>query len=86
MMKRGRPNVRETIQANLMTALSASQTPLTTSTLTRVISKEVNKQVSWNTVQKYLNELIQTEKIQAIELPHSKIEDRTGLTVYVLKK
>ena len=85
-MKRGRPNVRETIQANLMSALAVSQTPLTTSTLTRVISKEVNKQVSWNTVQKYLDELIQTEKIQAIELPHSKIEDRTGLTVYVLKK
>jgi len=86
MMKRGRPNVRETIQSNLMNALMGSQTPMTTSTLTRVISKEVNKQVSWNTVQKYLNELIQTEKIQAIELPHSKIEDRTGLTVYVLKK
>ncbi|MBI4894383.1 MAG: hypothetical protein HY833_01455 [Candidatus Aenigmarchaeota archaeon] len=86
MMKRGRPNVRETIQSNLMSVLTGSQTPMTTSTLTRVISKEVNKQVSWNTVQKYLNELIQTEKIQAIELPHSKIEDRTGLTVYVLKK
>ena len=86
MMKRGRPNVRETIQSNLMAALMGSQTPLTTSTLTRVISKEVNKQVSWNTVQKYLDELIQTEKVQAIELPHSKIEDRTGLTVYVLKK
>jgi hypothetical protein len=69
-----------------MTALLASQTPMTTSTLTRVISKEVNKQVSWNTVQKYLDELIQTEKIQAIDLPHSKIEDKTGLTVYVLKK
>jgi len=86
MMKRGRPNVRETIQLNLMNALMGSQTPMTTSTLTRVISKEVNKQVSWNTVQKYLDELIQTEKIQAIELPHSKIEDRMGLTVYVLKK
>lgn len=86
MMKRGRPNVRETIQSNLMSALVGSQTPMTTSTLTRVISKEVNKQVSWNTVQKYLDEMVQTEKVQAIELPHSKIEDRTGLTVYVLKK
>jgi hypothetical protein len=69
-----------------MSALVGSQTPMTTSTLTRVISKEVNKQVSWNTVQKYLDEMVQTEKVQAIELPHSKIEDRTGLTVYVLKK
>lgn len=86
MMKRGRPNVRETIQANLITLLNSSQTPLTTSSLTRFISKEVNKTVSWNTVQKYLDELIQTEKVQAIELPHSKIENRTGLTVYVLRK
>lgn len=85
-MKRGRPNVRQTIQNNLITVLSSSQTPLTVSSLTRFVSKEVNKSVSWNTVQKYLEELIQTEKVQAIELPHSKIENRNGLTVYVLKK
>ena len=85
-MKRGRPNVRHAIQSNLMTVLSSSQTPLTVSSLTRFVSKEVNKSVSWNTVQKYLEELIQTEKVQAIELPHSKIENRNGLTVYVLKK
>ena len=85
-MKRGRPNVRQTIQSNLLNVLSSSQTPLTISSLTRFISKEVNKSVSWNTVQKYLEELIQTEKVQAIELPHSKIENRNGLTVYVLKK
>jgi hypothetical protein len=86
MLKRGRPNIREMIQTNLINLLSNSQTPLTTSSLTRLISKEVNKTISWNTVQKYLNELIQTEKVQAIELPHSKIENRTGLTVYVLRK
>ena len=85
-MKRGRPNVRQTIQSNLLTVLSSSQTPLTVSSLTRFVSKEVNKSVSWNTVQKYLEELIQTERVQAIELPHSKIENRNGLTVYVLKK
>lgn len=85
-MKRGRPNVRQTIQSNLLNVLSSSQTPLTVSSLTRFVSKEVNKTVSWNTVQKYLEELIQTEKVQAIELPHSKIENRNGLTVYVLKK
>lgn len=85
-MKRGRPNVRQTIQDNLMTVLSSSQTPLTVSSLTRFVSKGVNKSVSWNTVQKYLDELIQTEKVQAITLPHSKIENRDGLTVYVLKK
>lgn len=85
-MKRGRPNVRETIQSNLMTVLSSSQTPLTVSSLTRFVSKEANKSISWNTVQKYLSELIEAEKVQAISLPHSKIENREGLTVYVLKK
>lgn len=85
-MKRGRPDVRQTIQSNLMTVLSSSQTPLTISSLTRFVAKEANRSVSWNTVQKYLDELIQTEKVQAITLPHSKIEDRDGLTVYVLKK
>jgi hypothetical protein len=85
-LKRGRPNIRDAIQSNLVTLLSNSQTPLTTSSLTRFVSKEVNKSVSWNTVQKYLDELIETQKVQAIELPHSKIENRAGLTVYVLKK
>lgn len=69
-----------------MSVLSSSQTPLTVSSLTRFVSKEVNKSVSWNTVQKYLEELIQTERVQAITLPHSKIENKDGLTVYVLKK
>lgn len=85
-MKRGRPSVRSVIQTNLLTILSSSQTPLTISSLTRFVSKEVNRNVSWNTIQKYLEELIQIEKVQAIELPHSKIENKNGLTVYVLKK
>lgn len=85
-MKRGRPNVRARVQSNLVTILSTSQTPLTVSTLTRFVSKDFNRTVSWNTVQKYLDELVQSEKVQAIQLPHSKIEDRTGLTVYVMKK
>lgn len=85
-MRRGRPNIRDVIQNNLITVLSSSQTPLTVSSLTRFVSKEVNKSVSWNTIQKYLDELIQNQRVQAIELPHSKIENRNGLTVYVLKK
>lgn len=86
IMKRGRPSIRDMVQANLLNVLSSSQTPLTVSSLTRFISKVVNRNVSWNTVQKYIDELIAVEKIQAINLPHSKIEDREGLTVYVLKR
>lgn len=85
-MKRGRPNVRNLVQNNLMLVLTSAQTPMTISSLTRFVSKQVNKQLSWNTVQKYLQELIQADKVQAISLPHSKLEDRDGLTVYTLRK
>lgn len=85
-MKRGRPNVRDMVQSNLLSVLGSSETPLTVSSLTRFVSKEVNKTISWNTVQKYLDELIDREQVRAINLPHSKLEDRSGLTVYVLKK
>ncbi len=85
-MKRGRPDVRDKVQSNLVSILSTSETPLTVSTLTRFVSKDFNRTVSWNTVQKYLDELVEGEKVQAIQLPHSKIEDRMGLTVYVMKK
>jgi hypothetical protein len=46
----------------------------------------LNKQVSWNTVQKYLHELIEANQVQAITLPHSKEDGKEGLTVYTLKK
>lgn len=85
-MKRGRPSIRGVVQTNLMDVLQASQTPLTVSAITRMVAKGVNRQVSWNTVQKYLSELIELEKVQAIILPHSKLEDKTGLTVYILKR
>ena len=86
MMKRGRPNIRKIIHSNLLEVLGNSQTPLTTSTLTKYVSKEVNRTISWNTVQKYVNELIEQEKIQSVTLPHSKIDDRNGLTMYSIKK
>ncbi len=85
-MKRGRPNVRHIIQSKLIDILTTSQTPMTTSALTRFVSNQANKQVSWNTVEKYLRELIEANRVQAIVLPHSKVDDKNGLTVYTLKK
>jgi hypothetical protein len=85
-MKRGRPSARNTVQANILDILSSSQIPLTVSSLAKMISPKVGRTVSWNTVQKYLDELVQIEKVQPIPLPHSKIEGKTGLTVYQLKK
>lgn len=85
-MKRGRPNTRELIQSNIIEVLSSSQTPLTISALTKKISLKIGRTVSWNTIQKYLNELVKMNKIQSISLPHSKKKEKIGLTVYILKK
>jgi len=85
-MKRGRPNERGLIQTSILEVLSSTQLPLTVSSLAKTISPKVGRTVSWNTVQKYLDELVQIGKVQPMPLPHSKIEGKTGLTVYQLKK
>jgi hypothetical protein len=85
-MKRGRPSARNIVQSNILEVLSLSQIPLTVSSLAKMISPKVGRTVSWNTVQKYLDELVQLNKIQPMPLPHSKIEGKTGLVVYQLKK
>ena len=84
-MKRGRPNIRNIIISELIEILKNSRTPLTTSNITTSISKKLNKKISWNTIQKYINELLNQEKINYIILPHSKNINRNGLTVYSLK-
>lgn len=85
-MKRGRPNIRDRVQTTIIQTLSTYQTPLTVSSITRIISKELNQMISWNTTQKYLLELLQLDKVQTINLPHSKIDNKKGLTLYTLKK
>jgi hypothetical protein len=85
-MKRGRPNVRNLIQSSILETLSSTQFPMTISALAKIISTKHNRSISWNTIEKYLNELTEMNKIQPMPLPHSKIEGKTGLTVYQLKK
>ena len=85
-MRRGRPNVRHEIQREITTLLSKFNTPLTTSIILREISKIINREISWNTVQKSVNELVESGKVQAVQLPHSKVENKLGLVVYTLKK
>ncbi|MCM8786110.1 MAG: hypothetical protein NC899_07765 [Candidatus Omnitrophica bacterium] len=85
-MKRGRPNKRNEIQFYILKILSSIKTPLTISTISKLISKELKSNVSWNTVQKYIQELVKLDKIQTITVPHSKIENKNGLTLYILKK
>ncbi len=85
-MRRGRPNIRQKIQPTIVGALSSNQTPLTISTISRMVSKELGRKISWNTVFKYVNELIETNKVKPLVLPHSKTANKEGLTVYILKQ
>lgn len=85
-MRRGRPNSRTTLKTMISEILSQSQVPLNTSAIKNTILKIHNKNYSWNTVHKYINELVQTDKVAAIQLPHSKQQNKTGVTVYTLKK
>lgn len=85
-MKRGRPNIRQRVQTATIKTLEAARTPLTVSNIKRLVSKEIQQQVSWNTIYKYLRELVEANKAQPVQLPHSKNENKRGLTVYILKK
>lgn len=85
-MKRGRPSRRADIKKAIISVLEKSNTPLTISALGRFIIHEFSTPVSWNTIQKYVRELVETNHIQPISLPHSKKTGETGLVVYALKK
>lgn len=85
-MKRGRPSVRGEVRSNLLKSLSSSEVPCTTSSLANQVSKCMGRKISWNTVQKYLQELVEANKVQPISFSHSKIKGKDGLTVYILKK
>lgn len=84
-MKRGRPNIRGIISPLILEILS-DNLPRSVKSLEDEISKRLKRKVSWNTVQKYLQELIETGKVTALATPHSKIEGKEGLTVYILKR
>ena len=85
-MKRGRPSLRKNVSELIIKQLGSAQTPMTISALSRTVSKEFGSVISWNTVRKYIRELQEVGKIEAIALPHSKEEGKSGLTVYILKK
>jgi hypothetical protein len=85
-MKRGRPNKRASVHTLILDMLGAAGSPMTVSAMARIVSEKLGETVSWNTVQKYLQELVETNKVQAVALPHSKEAGKTGLTVYALKR
>ena len=85
-MKRGRPSKRSDVRKAILTTLEKSAVPLTTSALSRLMAEELGIQTSWNTVQKYVRELVETNHIKPISLPHSKKSGESGLVVYTLRR
>lgn len=85
-MRRGRPPIRSQVQELIFEILSSISTPMSINAICEEIFNQTKKRISWNTVQKYLKELIEADQITAIQLPHSKSEKKFGLCVYTLKK
>lgn len=85
-MKRGRPNIRSLVQSSIIEILDQSTTPQTISSVNRFVSQKLGKTISWNTVRKYLNELVNENKVRALQLPHSKEDGKIGLIVYIIQK
>jgi len=85
-MKRGRKNIRNQVQISVLEILGENRSGLNIESLRSRISIKFNHEVSWNTVQKYIQELVEINKIQPTILPHSKDQTKEGLTLYTLKK
>jgi len=84
-MKRGRPELRKAISPLIMETLS-DYSSRSIHSIEKEVSRRLGKNISWNTVQKYLQELIEIGKIEAVSTVHSKTEGKEGLTVYILKR
>lgn len=84
-IKRGRPSLRNIVQQHVIKCLQEIDIPISIEALRKEISKNLGRNLSWNTVQKYLQELVEMGKVDAIPMPHSKKEGE-GLTVYILKR
>ena len=85
-MKRGRPSLRNQLKPEILKILEEAKVPLTINSIRKKLSQKLNRRISWNTIRKYLLELVEFDQIQVVKTPHSKIENKEGLTLYTLKK
>ena len=86
IMKRGRPSKRHKIEAAILECLAELNTYISVNAIVKYLKKKMEESVSWNTVKKYLDELVSLGKVEVVQLPHSKKESAEGLKVYRLKK
>jgi Fe2+ or Zn2+ uptake regulation protein len=86
VVKRGRPSFRSIVQPAILATLKASRIPLTISAIRRELMKQLKGGTSWNTVYKYVDQLVKVGKVEAVSLLHSKIKGKSGLTLYRLRR
>ncbi len=84
-MRRGRPSKRREVAQSILDVLSSVEVPMSVLSIKKRVEERIGR-VSWNTVKKYLDELVTMERVEAIPLPHSKLEGKEGLTVYRIKR
>lgn len=85
-MKKGRPSLRQVVKENILQTLEETNLPLNIHSLTKKISEKIGRNLSWNTTRKYLQELVEVDKVEALRVMHSKKKEGFGLTLYKLKK
>ena len=85
-MKRGRPSKRYIIYEKILEYFEKNQIPANVERIREYISKELNENISWNTVKKYLEELVRLDKLRKIKLPHSKDKNKEGIILFEKKK
>jgi hypothetical protein len=85
-MKRGRPSKRYLLYEEIIEYFEENPLPSNVDKIRKYISKKMNKNISWNTVKKYLEELVKLDKLRKIVVPHSKEKGREGIVLYEKKK
>ncbi|MBU5682225.1 MAG: hypothetical protein QXW35_01315 [Candidatus Aenigmatarchaeota archaeon] len=84
-MKRGRPSKRFEIYRLIEEYFKENPFPSNINRILRYIYEKTERKYSWNTIKKYLEELTKLDRIKKIKLPHSKIKEKEGLTLYYLE-
>ncbi len=84
-MKKGRPSKRYEVYNLIFDFFSKNAYPANVKRITDYINSVSNLNLSWNTVKKYLEELVKLDKLKKIKLEHSKEKGKEGLTLYAPK-
>ncbi|MEM0242993.1 MAG: hypothetical protein QXT34_00860 [Candidatus Aenigmatarchaeota archaeon] len=84
-MKRGRPSKRFEIYELINEYFKENPYPSNVNKIAEFIFQKSNKKISWNTLKKYLEELVKIDRIKRIIPPHSKDSSKTGITLYYLE-